>query len=233
MKQKQVKRSIEHLVEEQLSKWTLLSKEEKSPVFEPKPIITVSREPGSGGTEIASKLSAKLKMDLISGQISQQIAESVQMSERVIRSLDEKEITKRDDWLTSLFETRHLWPDQFLFHLTKVIGTVGRHGNAVILGRGAQYVLPPEKTFRIRLIGPLDIRIQRIMNAKACSRREAEQYAITTESDRRAFIQKYFNADVTNPYDYDLFINMGKIPIDGAVDTIVVAFEAWKKEKNL
>jgi cytidylate kinase len=229
---KQEKRSVEQLVEEQLSKWTLLSKEEKSAVFEPKPVITISREPGTGGPEVARQLADRLKMDMIAGQIAQQVAESVQMSEKVIKSIVEKEVTKRDDWLTSLFESRHLWPDKFLFHLTKVIGTIGRHGNAVILGLGAQYVLPPEKTFRVRLFGPLEGRVKRIMDARPCSRQEAERYAISTESDRKAFIQKYFNADVTNPYDYDLIINISSIPVDGAVETIISAFESWKKAKT-
>lgn len=229
---KQEKRSIEQIVDEQLSKWSFRSKEGKSEVVEPKPFITISREPGTGGPEIARRLSKQLKMELFAGQISKQLAESAQVDEKAIRSIIEKAITKRDDWLTSLFETRHLWPDKFLFHLTKVINTVKSHGNAVILGLGAQYILPTEKTFRVRLIAPLESRATRIMDARGCSRQEAEKYATTTETDRRVFIQKFFKADSTNPYDYDLIINMGSLTVDTAVETIISAFEAWKKTKN-
>jgi len=229
---KQAKRSVEQLVEEQLSMWSCLSKEGKSEVFESKPVITISREPGSGTPEIAKQLSARLQMDLIAGQIAHQIAKSAEMSEKAVKSMIEKEITKRDDWLTSLFETSHLWPDKFRFHLTKVIGAIGRHGNAIIIGLGAQYVLPPEKTFRVRLMGPLESRVKRIMDAKSCSHDEAQRYAISTESERRAFIKQHYNADLTNPYDYDLIINIGSIPVDGAVETIISAFESWKKEKS-
>ena len=99
----------------------------------PGPVITVSREPGSGGSEIARRLAEKLKMDLVGAQIIQKIAESANMSAKVIESLDEKEVTRRDDWLSSMFETRHLWVDDYLHHLTKVIGTFGRQGNMIIV----------------------------------------------------------------------------------------------------
>ena len=106
----------------------------------------------------------------------QQIAESAQVDEKAIKAIIEKALTKRDDWLTSLFETRHMWPDKFMFHLNKVINTVKNQGNAVILGLGAQYILPPEKTFRVRLIGSMENRVNRIMNARGCTRQEAENY---------------------------------------------------------
>jgi len=160
------------------------------------------------------------------GKIIQMVAESVEMSEKVICSLDEKEVTKRDDWLTSLFETRHLWPDQYLHHLTKVIGTIGRHGSAVILGRGANYILPQENTFRVRIIAPFELRVK---NATRTTEDEARRYLIKVDADREAFIRKYFNADVKDPAHYDLVINMRVVSIDGAVQAVIAAFNSWKR----
>jgi len=125
---KHEKRSLEQLVEEQLSKWTCLSKEEKEEkikIAESNPVITISREPGSGTPEIARQLSDRLQMELIAGQIAQQVAKSAERSEKVVKSMLEKEITTRNDWLTSLFASRHLKPERFLFHLTKVISAIG------------------------------------------------------------------------------------------------------------
>jgi hypothetical protein len=127
-------RSIEVLVDEQLKKWQIQTKERKTVKAKPGPVITISREPGSGGSEVARRLAGDLNMDLVGAQIIQKIAESADMSTRVIHSLDEKEVSTRDTWLDSLFETRHLWPDQYLYHLTKVIGTMGRQGNFIIVG---------------------------------------------------------------------------------------------------
>jgi cytidylate kinase len=221
-------RSMEHLVEEQLGKWNIRGKERKEKGIKPGPVITISREPGCGSTAIAKKLTKQLDMDLFGGQIIQKVAESVEMSEKVIKALDEKELTKRDDWLTSLFESRHLWPDRYLHHLTKVIGTIGRHGNAVILGRGANYILPLEKTFRVRLIAPLDVKIK---NVTRTTPEEAKKYILKTDSERHAFVRQYFHVDLTEPGHYDMVINMGKISIDGAVASIKAAFQAWAGSK--
>lgn len=224
-------RSLNEMVEEQLKKWQIESMERKTIKAKPGPVITISREPGSGGSAIARRLSEELKMDLVGAQIIQKIAESADMSTKVIESLDEKEVTRRDSWLTALFKTRHLWEDTYLFHLTKVIGTFGRQGNVIIVGRGAQYILPPEDTFRLRFIAPMEVKIQNVMRDFGSSQQEAERYIIKTDSDRRAYLRKYFNADVTNPADYDVVINTGKLGIDGSVEAVKAAFTAWKKTR--
>lgn len=225
-------RSLNSMVEEQLTKWKSATMERKAVKAKPAPVITISREPGSGGSEIARRLAQELKMDLVGAQIIQKIAESADISAKLIESLDEKQITRRDDWLSSLIETRHLWVDDYLRHLTKVIGTFGKQGNFVIVGRGAQYILPPEDTFRLRFIAAMEVKIQNVMRDFGSSREDAEKYIIKTDSDRRAYLRKYFNADVANPSDYDMVINTGKLGIDGSVEAVMAAFAAWKRKYN-
>jgi len=220
------------MVEEQLTKWKIATMERKAVKAKPAPVITISREPGSGGSEIARRLAQELKMDLVGAQIIQKIAESADISAKLIESLDEKQITRRDDWLSSLIETRHLWVDDYLRHLTKVIGTFGKQGNFIIVGRGSQYILPPEDTFRLRFIAAMEVKIQNVMRDFGSSREDAEKYIIKTDSDRRAYLRKYFNADVANPSDYDMVINTGKLGIDGSVEAVMAAFAAWKRKYN-
>jgi cytidylate kinase len=59
---------------------------------------------------------------------------------------------------------------------------------------------------------------------------EAEKYVIKTDSDRRAYLRKHFNADVTDPSHYDMVINTGKLGIDGSVEAVKAAFTAWKRK---
>ena len=224
------KTTIDRLVEQQVRKWRNLMEEGryddalKHQQATGNPVITISREPGSGGSEIARKLSKDLTMDLMGGQIIQHVAESAKMSRKVIESLDEKEVTRRDSWLAALFRDRHLWPDEYLQHLTKVIGTIGRYGNAIIVGRGANYILPQNIAFRVRIVAPLDDRINYVMDDRKCTKAEAEQYVVKTENNRKAFVRKYFNADVTDPRQYDIVVNTGGITIEGATEAIKVAF---------
>ncbi len=222
-----ISRPLNRLVDEQLAKWSQRRDEQKKPV-RPGFCITISREPGSGGSEIARCLARELGMDLIGAQIIQQVAERADISEKVIASLDEKEIRLRDLWIDSLFRTRHIWPDDYLRHLTKVIGTIGKQGNVVIVGRGAQFILPPEETFRVRLIAPREIRIRNVMRDSQSDFDESERYVYRTEADRNAFHRKYFQTDWADPNHYDLVVNTGLMGVEGAVAAIKAAFAVWK-----
>jgi cytidylate kinase len=167
-------------------------------------------------------------MDLIGSNIIQQVAERADISEKVIASLDEKEVRRRDVWIDFMFRTRHIWPDEYLRHLTKVVGTIGKQGNTIIIGRGSQFILPPEETFRVRLTAPLEVRIRNVMRDSNTDRETSERYVYKTEADRNAFHCKHFSANWTNPLSYDLTVNTGYMGIEGAVAAIKAAFAVWR-----
>ena len=223
-------RSLEQLVEEQLAKWQRLRTERQKEIVRPhpKPCISISREPGCGGTALARRLAKDLGMDLIGSKIIQQVAERADISEKVIASLDEKQVRLRDLWLESLFRTRHILPNEYLRYLAKVVGTIGKQGNTVIIGRGGQFLLPPEETFRIRLVGPRELRIRNVMCHSNTDYEASERYVSKTEADRNAFHCRHFGADWTNPVYYDLTVNTGTLGIEGAVAVVEAAFALWK-----
>jgi cytidylate kinase len=105
----------------------------------------------------------------------------------------------------------------------KVIGGIGEHGRAIIVGRGANFVIPPENRFRLRIVAPQNVRIANVARAFDVKTEEARRHIIRTESDRRAFIRKYFNADITDPNNYDIVINTGALEIDKAVEAVIAA----------
>jgi cytidylate kinase len=226
--QKVKSRPLIHIVEEQVAKWQHLRNEQKQKHISSRPCITISRDPGSGGTKVARRLAEDLGMDLIGSKIIQQVAERADISEKVIASLDEKEVRRRDFWIDSMFRTRHIWPDEYLRYLTKVIGTIGKQGNTIIIGRGGQFVLPPEETFRVRLIAPREIRVRNVMRDSNTDFETSERYVYQTEADRNAFHCKHFRADWTNPIYYDLTVNTGSLGIEGTVAGIKSAFAVWK-----
>jgi len=220
-------RSLDKLVDEQLSKWHTkrIAAAKETAEEKPKPVLAMSIDPGSGGVEIAKRLAPLLGMDILGSEIIQWIAESARMSEKVVGTLDEKETSKLNSWLDSLFG-EHFSPDDYFLHLTRVVGTVGKHGNAILLGRGAQYILPRETTFRVRIIAPLDIRIEKAMKTTGQSRQDAEEFVLKMENARRSFVRQYFQRDVTDPLSYDLVVNTENLSIDAAVLIIQTAFNA-------
>ena len=212
-------RSIYQIIEEQVQKWQILDKKEQKEAEEIS-VVTISREPGSGGNIVAKSLSEKLGFDLFYQEVIHEMAESARVSIRLLETLDEKGVSVLEDWISSLVDKRHLWPDRYLQHLMKVIGTIGKHGRAVIVGRGANFVLPPDKRLSVRIVAPLEIRIKNITRDFGIDTQESRRRVIRTDSDRRAFVRKYFNADIGAPLNYDLVINIGILSIKGAVDAI-------------
>ena len=212
-------RSIEQIIEEQVQRWKITRTEEKKK-DERISVITISREAGSGGNILAKRLSDQLEFDLFYQDFIQYMAESAQVSVRFIETLDEKGASVLEEWISSIVDKRHLWPDRYLQHLMKIIGTIGKHGRAVIVGRGANFVLPPEQRLSVRVIAPLKTRLLNVSQEFSVSVDKARPRVLKTESNRKAFIKKYFNDNIGHPLNYDLIINTGTLSIDDAVNAV-------------
>jgi cytidylate kinase len=213
------------IVQAQLEKW------QRDGAPQNEFVITISRQAGAGGSEIARILAQKTKMDLMAGQIIQRVAESSKASTKVIESLDEKSVTAMESWIKSIFSSGRPSPGEYLGHLSRVMATIGKHGNAIIVGRGANYILPPETTFRVKIIAPMEYRIESMMRIHELSREDAKKYIEKRDADRIAFVRTYFETDwlEVNPTNFDLIINTEKVGIEGAVDAILVSFQEWRK----
>jgi len=212
-------RFIEQIVEEQVQRWQISLSGKKEEVTLA-PVISISREPGSGGRILAQKIAEKYALDLFHQEVIHKMAASAKVSKVFMQTLDEKGLSVLEHWIASTVHQRQLWPDQYLQHLMKVIGTIGKHGNAVIIGRGANFILPPEGRFRARVVAPREVRIENVARDYGVSRDEAKRRITRTESERRAFIRKYFNANIADPANYDLVINTETIDIDRAAATV-------------
>jgi len=216
-------RSIQKIIDEQVKRWEMMRVEKREEAGIP--VITVSREPGSGGRIVAEGVAKRLGLDLFHREIIQEMAQSAHISARLLETLDEKGLSVLEDWVATLVNEKHLWPDQYLQHLMKVIGTIAKHGRAVIVGRGANFILPPEGIFRVRILAPLEMRVQNVARHFGVPVQEAKRRVLRTESDRRAFVRKYFHADIADPVNYDLMINTGALSIEAAENTVLGALE--------
>ena len=215
-------RSIEQIIEEQMQRWQLM-KSKKVKEKQGVSTITISREPGSGGRVVAKKLAAKLDFKVFHQEVLVEIAKRADVSDKLLATLDEKGLTVLEDCISALVYDRHLWPDEYLKHLMKVIGAIGEHGRAIIVGRGANFVVPPQNRLRLRIVAPQNVRIANVARIFDVTAEDAKRRIIRTESDRRAFIRKYFNADITDPINYDIVINTGALEIDKAVEAVIAA----------
>ena len=217
------KRSLTALIEDQARKWELNEKKKFKQTI--RPVIAISRLPGSGGWFLAQRVAQDLKMDYWDRQIIDEVAKSAKVSKRMIKSLDEQDRSMLDDWIDSLGD-RNVWAYEFMEHLTKVISAVGAHGNAVIVGRGASHILPPEACLRVGVTAPLEVRVNNVSTFFKVSKEEARQRVLTVESERIAFMKKYFNRDVLDPNYYDIVINTQYLNLDEASKIVIAAYES-------
>jgi cytidylate kinase len=211
-------KAIHQLIEEQVRRWEILRKEKKD--LKALPVITLSREPGSGGRLVARAVADRLGLDLFHQEIINAMAENADTTTRVIQTLDERGVSMIEDWVSAAISDRHLWPDEVAKVLMRVIGAIGKHGKAIIVGRGANFVLPPENRFRVRIIAPLERRVSCVAEFFGVSKDEAKRRVMRTESDRRAFIRKYFHSDIADPENYDMVLNTGTLSIESAAAAI-------------
>jgi cytidylate kinase len=77
-------------------------------------VVTISRESGSGGTILAQQLASELAFDLFHREVIQEMAESANISTRIVETLDEKGLSMLEDSVAAMIRERHLWPDEFL-----------------------------------------------------------------------------------------------------------------------
>ena len=217
-------KSKEKIIEEQIQKWQQ-AHERRRKQEQPKPIITISRQMGSNGRNLAEEIAEELGMDIFDREIIQSVADSIHMSERVVATLDERMPSSLENWIQILKTTRYLWPDKYRTHLTKVIGTIVEHGNAVIIGRGAQHLVPADEVLRIRFVAPMPFRIETIVEQENVSPEEAEHMITKREADSRAYIREHFHVDIDDPTYYDLIINTQYINQESILDMVKLSLK--------
>jgi cytidylate kinase len=227
--------SIEALIDRQLTRRQLLERAQKArpPVGEEKPpllrVITVSRETGSGGRTLAARLAQALKYEFIDRQIVDQLVEDTGARERLIASLDERTRNGVVLWVEGILTGRYIDRSEYTQALCKSITTLAEHGDAVILGRGANVILGPRGGLHVRVIAPPEVRVQNLMRHMGMSPRQAREHVDLNDEDRRRFYVEILHADIDNPNDYHMVINTGRVNLDLAQELVLLAWEKYLK----
>ena len=93
----------------------------------------------------------------------------------------------------------------------RVVLTLGHHGDVILVGRGAQYLLPPRCALRVRLVAPLEERSRHMAELRGVTIPQARVWLKHVDEERLMFIAKHFHSDAASPLSYDLVINTGDV----------------------
>ncbi len=215
--------SVEEFVNQQIKKWQKLYSEDEKKKKARLPVVTLCMEPGSKGCFIAEQIAKRLDFDLFHRDIVHKIAESAHISDTVIDSLEKERLSGVQDFIASVVKDQYIYPGIYLNHLMKVVGTIGKHGHAVIVGRGANFIIPPKDRFAVRVIAPIEQRIENIARLFGVPTDIAKRRVLTRENRRRAFVRQSFNADIVESIHYDMVINTAHMSVEAAVEAVIGA----------
>jgi cytidylate kinase len=231
-------------------------------------VITISRQYGSGGDEIAAHLCKVLGYHYFNKRLMAQVAIEAGLSPAEVVDFSEDNYKVRS-FLERLFgrhSSRVLAPSSmgtadpthsrikfltprgmFLYEppdgpafqevaepdearsialVETVIRVAYQHGNVVILGRGGQAILKGKpEVLHVRIVAPLDARVQRLHEQEDFSLGEAQDVVIQRDRASAEYLRRFYDLDWADPVLYDLVINTTKLGLEGATQLIVDAVE--------
>lgn len=195
-----------------------------------RPVLILSGQVGTIARAVAKRLSEELHMDLFGEEILHAIAHEAHLSERIVRTMDERGRTYAEEILNRLMGKDGMSAEAYFRHLVRVIVTIGRHGNSVVLGHGAAYILRAPMNLHVRFVAPLNVRIRGMSEELGISAEEAHRRVKILDEERRDFVRQYFDADIDDVRYFDLVINHEFIDADMAARLVRDAFigKSWK-----
>lgn len=194
-------------------------------------VITVEREYGCGGGEIAHRLAEHLGWKLWDHLLTEEIARLVDCPKTVVEVREEK----NDPLYYRLFKSflRGSYEGSINAHKLKMVDSecisritqrlvreAADAGNCVIVGRGSQHFLENRPdTLRVFLYAPTEDKVRRVMS-RGHTEREAQELVDMIDRDRAHFVQKYFHVEWPTRYLYHVMINTS-VGEETAVQTIL------------
>jgi cytidylate kinase len=208
-------------------------------------VITISRQYGSGGTEIALRVCNLLDYRFVDKEIIARAVDEVGLTSGEVVAFTEHHSKMR------MFVDRLLYPGPNVVAEVAVRGlgdgqeTVAveeldkaealnlvrsaihagyKNGNAVILGRGGQAILGElPGVLHVRIVAPMKDRVLRLQERAHIDMERAHQLALRRDRKRYEYLRDLFGVDINEPTLYHLVINTGKLEIGDAARVIVHA----------
>jgi cytidylate kinase len=222
--------SVHDLVEQRVQQWMAeqrrRSSEEHAAPEAPRAVITISRQAGTDGTELARAVAEALGFQLWDQQLVQRVAERAGAPEVLMRAVDERARSAIEELLTGILMGDAATEGEYLSQLMRVFHALAHHGAAVIVGRGAQFVFAPETALRVRVVAPVEVRLRKLASSRKLSDTTARSELEKIDRERHQFVRSHYHRDASDPSAYDLVVNVGSMSPSAAMQVIVAAYRA-------
>lgn len=180
------------------------------------PVITLSRELGSRGDDVALVVAEQLALRLIGRDLINQAARQAGAPEIALAEIDELGLLG-------------LRPDQAAWQLYRttveqVIRREAAAGNVLLVGRGSQVVLAGQPgVLHVRIIAPLAARVACVQERCRITPEAAAARIAASDRARTAYLRRHYGARLDDPQWYDLIINMARLQVADAAALVCTA----------
>lgn len=190
--------------------------------------ITLSREAGAGGGQIAEYIGQRLGWEVLDKALVGQVAQRLRTSPTLVEVVDETGPDWARDILLPWLDRNVISHEKYVIFLCRVVMAAARRGNVVIVGRGANFLLPRDQGLAVRVVASEKYRIRNVMANRGLSESEARRYIAQVEQGRRQFVQRFFRRDIADPHEYDAVLSVDRLGPERAAEEIIAMFQRRK-----
>lgn len=186
--------------------------------------ITVSREFGAGGGEVARRLAEALGWELLDRELLHRAA--------AIEHIPDIELERLDEKALSMTDRMRLHPphQRYMHGLTEAARQAAQRGKVVLVGRGTRQLLGDlPDVFHLRLVAPLDWRVQRMALREGWPMEKARACCLEVDRSRDRFTRYFFGPEALQPEQYDLVANSDPVPLD---DVVALVFQLARPKEE-
>lgn len=200
-------------------------------------LITITRELGSQGNQIAEAVAAQLGISVVDQQVPIEMARQLGVTVAVIVQTEERLLAKPigvSDEMRALLGAQRGAADavnegQFMQQMRAAIQRLAEPGHGVFLGRGAQIILKEHPTaLHVHLYAPPQVRAIRLQQRRALPNLEMALHLVQQGDEQRKNWYRHFfsGIDWKNARHYHLMLDTARIPAPVATALIVQAAQA-------
>ncbi len=200
-------------------------------------VITISRQFGAGGLTLGRLISEKLEYAIYDEELIRLVAEKANVSEDWVESLEKEAGGRFHRFLSGvvprslmdrILDDNHGYIDEEIYVdlLYDIIRRIAREDNALIVGRGGQYILRDQpNTYHVLLIADKKDRIAFMEKHYELDHGEALN-AVEVEDRRRINLyRKFGKTDYDQPSLYHAVLNMSRLDLNTACDMVLQMLE--------
>lgn len=197
------------------------------------PVITISRQFGSGGHDVGEKLARQLDVPFYDKALIAMAAKQSGLSEEVFAHADEKATSSL---LYSMVMGNYSFGarvpginempinDKLFIIQSDIIKKAAAEGPCVVVGRCADYILREhDNCLKVFIHACKEDRIRRSVQKKDCEERKASDFVTKKDKQRANYYNFYSNKRWDDLQNYDISINTSRFTIDQAVELLVDA----------